>query len=223
VYAKPSDVPKGIELADASRLMPRSKATAHAETGSFALAADFFRYEVQAAELGVYVDCDCYCVEPLEETEYLMGWESQSQLCPAVLRLPKHSPLLADLRTIGSVRAFIPPWLPRRRRRKLMLRAAIGMPVPLAKMPWGTAGPIALTYYAQKHGLADRALAPDILYGLAPGHAGLLLEPGLSIHHFATPRTRVIHLWNEYSRRSNRTPHPNSPLAKIIEEGMRIN
>jgi hypothetical protein len=89
-------------------------------------------------------------------------------------------------------------------------------------MPWGTAGPIALTHYAQKHGVADRASAPDILYGLAAGYAGLLLEPGLTIHDLATPRTRVVHLWNEYTRRTAKRPAPDSPLAGLIEEGLGI-
>jgi hypothetical protein len=79
VYENPSDVPYGVELADAAELMPKSMAMAHKETGSFALAADFFRYEVQAAEIGVYVDCDCYCLQPLEDAEYIMGWENQTQ------------------------------------------------------------------------------------------------------------------------------------------------
>lgn len=222
MYEEPSGAPSSVELKDASRLLPRSRAVAHKETGSFALAADLFRYEVMASELGVYVDCDCYCIRPIEDDEYIMGWESSALICNAVLKLPNGSAILDDLRNIGNVRAFVPPWAGKKTRRRYRLRSLLGRPTPLSDMPWGTLGPIALTYYAKLRGVDDRASAPDILYGLAPGSVELLLEPGLELMDFATPRTRVIHLWNEFLRRANRNPPPGSPLAKIYDEGMNI-
>ena len=222
VYTAPSDAPAGIELVDAANLLSPSRIAVHRPSGSHAMTADLFRYEIQAAAQGIYVDCDCYCIRPIEEAEYIMGFEDQSYICNAVLRLPSDSPLLADMRRIGGQKAFVPPWLGRRQRRWYKLRARLGAPVALADMPWGTIGPLALTHFAQRHGVADRASAPDIFYGLPKIYADLLIEPDLTIENFATPRTRVVHLWNEYSKRLIDRAPPGSPIARLIEEGRSV-
>lgn len=222
VYEAPLDVSSKVELVDAAKLMPLELVQRHRRSQSYALASDLFRYEIQAAGLGIYVDCDCYCIQPLEASEYLMGLEDPSHICTAVLHLPSDSPLLADLRQIGQSKAFVPPWLKSKKRRWYRLRARMGFPVSIAEMPWGTAGPLALTYFARKHGVFSKAVAPDILYGLPKIYSDLLIEPDLMLKDFTTSRTKVIHLWNEYSRHLVGRAPPGSPLARIIEEGSAV-
>ncbi|WEK51164.1 MAG: hypothetical protein P0Y66_03790 [Candidatus Kaistia colombiensis] len=219
VYDEPCDVPLGVELADAAKLLPRDQIRRYRKSGSHAFAANQFRYEALAAGAGLYVDCDCYCVRPIEVSDYIMGWESHSHICNAVLKLPPGSPLLEEMRAIYGKKAFIPPWASRKIRRKYRLRAAIGLPVGLPDMEWGTTGPLALTHYARHHGVLDRASPPDFFYSLAPGHANLLFEPGLTIEDLTTPRTRIVHLWNEFTRHINAPPPDGSPLAQILTEG----
>jgi hypothetical protein len=218
VYEEPKDVPEGIVLADASRTLPRELAVAH-RSGSFAFAADRFRYELMARDAGLYVDCDCYCLRPVEDREYIFGWESRLEIGTAVLKLPAGSPLLASLAGIFTTPAFVPPWQRPRVQRRLRWRARLGMPLPMHRMAWGIAGPQALTHFARIHGVADRALPADILYPLALSHVDLLREPGLGITDLATPRTRVVHLWNEVLRHALTKPAPpTSPLRRILEE-----
>jgi hypothetical protein len=219
VYENVTGVPAGIELADANEVLPKSRVVRHTATRSYALAADLFRYELLAAGLGIYVDCDCYCIKPLDDAEYIMGWEDGTHICNALLRLPVDSLLLQDLRSIGQAKAFVPPWFRRRDRRCLRMRAFFGVPRRLADMPWGTVGPVALTYYARKHSVAQHALAADILYGLAPTRANLLLDPGLTMNDFVTPRTKVVHLWSEHLRHLCKTPPVGSTLETLIDEG----
>jgi len=218
VYDEPDDVPAGVELADAARFLPRERIRQYRKSGSHAFAANQFRYEALAAGVGLYVDCDCYCVRPVEVADYIMGWESHSHICNAVLKLPVGSPLLEEMRSIFGRKSFIPPWLPRKAKRRYRIRAAIGLPVALNDMEWGTTGPLGLTHYAREFGVADRASPPDAFYSLAPGHAKLLFEEGLTIHDLTTPRTRIVHLWNEYTRHL-KAPAPGSPLAQILAEG----
>lgn len=103
--------PKGVDLADASILLSRDKVVPHKRTGSYALASDIFRFELQAAEAGIYVDCDCYCVFPLDEEDFVLGRANDDGLNCAVLRLPADSPLLEAMLGIATLRGFVPPWL----------------------------------------------------------------------------------------------------------------
>src|SRR5699024_7235342 len=143
-------------------------------SGSLALAADLFRYELMAMNAGIYVDCDCYCVRPLADDDFIFGWESDSRLCNAVLKLPPDCPLLSAMRAIGASPGFIPPWEKPLRKKSYQFRSAVGAPVPLSKMKWGTTGPTALTYYAKKLGLIDKARPIDAFYPLHYHHIGLL-------------------------------------------------
>lgn len=219
VYDEPEDVPAGVRLEDASKFLPRESVRNYRKSGSYAFAANQFRYEALSAGIGLYVDCDCYCIRPVEVDDYIMGWESHSHICNAVLKLPPGSDLLRKMRSIFLQRAFIPPWLPKRVKRRYRFRAAIGRPVALSEMEWGTTGPLALTHFARQYDVADRASAPDFFYSLSPGHTKLLFEPGLTIDDLTTPRTRIVHLWNEYLRHIKTPPPHGSPLAQILREG----
>jgi hypothetical protein len=148
VYDPPSDVPCGIELADARALMPESRMVRHKENGSLALFSDLFRYRLLRAGLGLYVDCDVYCVRPIEDADYIFGWQNEQTICGAVLKLPSDCLVLAKLCNLED--GFIPHWLGRRAQLKLRIRRFIGWPVSLEQMDWGTAGPAALTWYTKQ-------------------------------------------------------------------------
>jgi len=215
-YEAPEDVPKGVEIADAALLLPRERVVRHRKTGSLALASDLFRLELQAAGSGIYVDADCYCVQPLKDEEFTFGWETSHYIASGVLRLPAESALLAAMRAIATTPGFIPLWETRRRKLRYRLRRSIGMPVPIENMRWGSVGPQALTHYAIEYGVGHHAKPHDVLYPVHPEHVGLFLDPEVTIADIGTSRTRVIHLWNEILRTMEVSPPPESPLAEII-------
>jgi hypothetical protein len=218
VYDPPSDVPVEVELEDASRTIPRDRIFRHSKTGSFAAFADLFRYELLANGAGIYVDCDVYCVRPLQHSDYLFGLEDDSKLNGAVLALPPSSPMLEALRGIARTPGFIPPWFPRRRRIPLQLRKLVGAPQKVADMRWGAIGPEALTYYAREFGVADRACPPDVLYPLDFRRVSLLFDPDLSLADLVTKRTTCIHLYAEMIRRhGKRSIPPTSPLGRMLK------
>jgi len=220
VYEEPEDVPAGVVLHDGARIMPRSLAVPHRKTGSYALASDRFRYELMAAEAGIYVDCDCYCLGPLRSHDYMFGWESNEFIGAGVLKMPPDSDLLQALLHIFRTDGFIPPWLNESRQRRMRWRRLLGRPVELGDMPWGTAGPLAVSHYAKETGVADRAQPPDLYYPLSYYHARLLVDPHLTLDELITPRSEIIHLWNEYWRQAGIGNLPvGSPLALILAEG----
>lgn len=216
VYEPPQGVPKGVEIADASVLLPRDRLIPHRKTGSHALSSDLFRYELMAADAGVYVDCDCYCFRPLVEEAYMFGWEDGKRIDAAVLRIPSDSPLLDALRAIGTTRGFVPPWEKPKRRYRYKTCALMGMPVPLSRMGWGTAGPTAVTYYVKAFNLLDKVKPIDEYYPVHYNQIDLLYDPDLRLEDIATPRTRVFHLWNKFLSERDENPPATSPLGRVI-------
>jgi hypothetical protein len=148
--------------------------------------------------LGIYVDCDVYCLRPIEDAEYIFGREGilkGSSINNAVLKLPRDCPALAALSSIKDARDFVPPWEKVRRRPLQWLRGPAAV-TPLEDLPWGTTGPRALSYYAEKYGISRYASPVDRFYPVPWVHLELLFDPGLSLGELITHRTDAVHLYN---------------------------
>lgn len=194
VFDRPDDVPEGVELFDAQRLMARSEIVAHETTGSLALASDIYRYRILRAGLGIYVDCDVYCLRPIQQEEFLFGWESDKAINGAVLGLPSQHPALNELITASSDPHFIPWWYRSTKRRLLRLRKAMRLPVPVSRHRWGVIGPQLLTNVTRRHEIAASAKPIDVFYPVSYQNTNLLFDRGLSWPDIATNRTLGVHL-----------------------------
>lgn len=219
-YEEIVDLPEGVEVRDANKLLPLSRMI-RVPNGSPAVFCDLLRYEVQAQGLGLYVDCDIYCLRPIQNQDYIVGWESDKHINGAVLKLPKGSPALACLLKLKEKKYFIPPWAKKKHQCRYRLRAALGVPVKLEQLPWGSVGPRAVTYYLIETG-EDKHVQPIDCYYPLPGHyLPLLLDPGLAVEEIVTPRTKMIHLWNGgglNSLISKRGIPEGSPLYRMMHE-----
>ena len=91
-YEQPIDTPKGVELADASKLLPESQLIKHKESGSYAIFSDLLRYEILRAGLGLYVDCDIFLHASIEDEDYIFGWSTPRQSMVLILKLPSIAP-----------------------------------------------------------------------------------------------------------------------------------
>lgn len=218
-YREPAGVPDGVELRDASAIIPERRIIRH-RTGSFALFANWFRYELQRREAGTWVDCDVYLLSPLNgASPYLFGEEAPGRINNAVLRLPPDSPLLPPLLALFEERS-VPPWLPFRARTAARLRLWRRGRSGLASMPWGSAGPDALSYLAKRHGLSRLAVPPELLYPAPWQDALWIADPGKWLEDVITPRTVAVHLWNERIKHVKERPaRPGSFLERLQDEG----
>lgn len=218
-YAEPAGVPHGVELADAEQILPRSSIIRH-KTGSVALFSNRFRYELQRRGLGIWLDLDAYLIAPLDTGgSFIMGEFEPGRVATGVLRLPPDCPILPELLAIFD-EASVPHWLPTRARFAAGLRLLATGRSGLSKMPWGSAGPLALTALAAKHGLLDRAVPPEVYYPLPWQDAARLIEPVEAIEALYTPRTVSIHLWNERIKAFKHDPAPRgSFLERVQQEG----
>jgi Alpha 1,4-glycosyltransferase conserved region len=218
-YDPPEGVPEGVALADAATILPRERIVAHA-SGSVALFANHFRYRLQSLGLGLWIDADVYLLAPLADLpDTLFGRVDGAEINNAVLCLPPDSPLLPPLLALFEERT-VPPWLGRRAgiaARWRLLRTGRSR---IDLMPWGSAGPHALTWLARRHGLAGAALPPEVFYPFHWRDAGWILDPARSLDEAVTARTRAVHLWNERIKAVKEGPAPaGSFLARLQAEG----
>ena len=86
-YKCPQDKPEKVEFADANLLIPEDQIIRHRETGSFSLFSNLLRYELLRKELGLYVDCDIFCLKPIIDAKYIIGFEDNNSLNGAVLKI----------------------------------------------------------------------------------------------------------------------------------------
>jgi len=218
-YAPPSGVPAGIELRDAAAILPESEIIRH-RGGSPALFANRFRYELLHRALGLWIDCDLYFVAPLRDLgDHVMGDQGGGIINSAVLKLPSASPVLSGLRAIFT-NEKVPPWLPWRARWEAGVRRVLTGRVDLARMPWGSAGPNALTWLATAHGVADRALPPAIFYPMPWTQADWIFDPARTLENVVAAETIAVHLWRERLRgRDFSAAPPGSFAARLRREG----
>ena len=218
VYASVDGVPDGVEIADASEVLPQDQIIVHTK-GSVALFSDRFRYVLQSRGLGAWIDTDVYLLKPLPSTPYLFGFQDDRWINGAVLRLPTDCPMLPELFALFDDRT-VPTWLDPRAAVPAWWRRLTTGKAGLARMPWGTAGPHALTALARKHRLSELALPPRALYPVAYDDAAWIRDPAIDLERVIGPDTLAIHLWNELIRPFKDLPAPaGSFLARLQAEG----
>lgn len=218
-YAPPDGVPAGIELRDAAEILPAGAIVYH-RGGSPSLFSNRFRYELLRRGLGTWIDCDLYFVAPLSELgEVVMGEQGGGTINGAVLRLPPASPMLAELLALFDERS-VPPWLAWRARIAARLRLTTTGRSGIARMPWGSAGPEALTWLARAHGIAGQAQPASRFYPVPWTDAAWLLDPARPLETVVGPDTVAVHLWNEWLRGLDlAAAPPGSFAARLLAEG----
>jgi len=217
-YREPIGIPDGIEIADASAILPESSVIRH-RNGSVAPFSDWFRYELLKRGLGTWIDTDMYLLRPLDaEHPNLFGEERRGLINNAVLRLPANSPLLDVV--LMPFKGTMPPWLAPRDRLASKLRAWLTGKLDVGAMPWGTTGPAALTAATAKFGLSSLASPPPVFYPVPWQRADWILDSALRLEQVVTESTVGIHLWNECIRHVKERPPPEgSFLQRLWSEG----
>lgn len=218
-YGPVNAVPAGVEMADATEILPKSLILRH-ETGSVSLFSNWFRYELQRRGLGTWIDSDVYLLQPIDtNSPYLLTEMAPGWINGGILRMPPDSPALSPLLEIFE-RPHVPYWLPLRPRLRAQLRRLRTGRVDLSRLPWGTSGPRALTAVARHLGL-DSLAVPAAVYSPVPWeHAEWITNPTVTLESWTTPVTRAVHLWNERIKHLKHHPSPpGSFLHRLQSEG----
>ena len=176
--------------------MPEANLIAYANSGSYALGSNFFRYELLARGLGYWVDMDFYFLKELDfQDAYVFGWEHEHSINCAVLLLPFNSEMVSDLRDITRTNRC-PPWFGPKRRASYYWNRVIKGTTGAQNLPWGTYGPGLVTYLARKYDVAKMAKPRSIFYPVRYQDARLLYGPAEVIEGMITPETKAVHMWH---------------------------
>lgn len=145
----PLDVPPGVMLADAGRILDASHLLRYSKIQFF---ADAFRYELLLKEGGWWIDVDVVCLtDKLPEAPYAWGEQEPGVINVAILKFPAADRLVAQLAT--EVRALS------------------------CQSSWGTTGPHLLSKVLPEYGPPRRAGSAPQFYPLHWLEAPLLLLP----------------------------------------------
>lgn len=217
-YGEPIGIPEGVDVRDASEILPESAVIRHSR-GSVAPFSDWFRYELLKRGLGTWIDTDMYLLQPLDvRADYLFGEERPGVINNAVLRLPRSSPVLDEL--LAPFKGTMPAWLASRYRMTSQLRKWLGGGVDVGAMPWGTTGPAALTAAAAKFGLSSLASPPEAFYPVPWESFDWIVNPMWELDRMVTGSTVGIHLWNECIKGFKNDPAPQGTfLERLQREG----
>lgn len=202
VYDEPANVPRGVTLTDAGKILPRDRLFKHAESGSFALFADGFRYRLLLEHGGLWVDTDVVCLKPFVfASSEIFAWQDERVINNAVLGLPKGHRLAQWMNDVcEQPNRALPYDSVKMRRRKLMRQWLPGN--ARSRTSWGETGPNGLTAAAQHLHCTGAALPFWHFYPIHYLNWHTVFDSSLRDNPSLIAASHGLHLWNEMSRRS---------------------
>jgi hypothetical protein len=208
--------PSGVEVRDAIEVVPYKELAHYFDGGWAALGTDFFRYAMQAKGLGYWVDLDLYFIRPLDfQDEYVFGWEHETSINGAVLRLPANSAMVRELCDIPHVN-WRPPFYGPRKTAIFYWRRWTEGDIRPENYRWGTFGPMFLTYLAKKYGVAQKAKERSVFYPVRHRDANLFCGSTEFVNAKLTEETRTVHLWRSILNREARVSPPRGSYLEAV-------
>jgi hypothetical protein len=221
VYEEPAGVPNGVELRDASTVLPKSALFRHKRTNSLALFADWFRYRLLYERGGIWADADVICLRPFNyEDAVVYAWLDEELINNAVLGLPPRHPLAQwMMECCENPNRILQYDGLQMRFRKLRRRLLMGN--RRENVRWGENGPRGLTRAAKHLGYVQSALPSWHFYPVAPQNWNSLFRPPTNGKRIDFGSSRAVHFWNNYVERSpgfdkNATFPDGSPIEEFF-------
>ncbi len=201
VYDQPANVPNGVTLADAGKILPRERLFKHAESGSFAMFADGFRYRLLLEQGGLWVDTDMVCLKPFDFRDHGNLWVAgRAHHQQRGARLAEGTSARAmDERCVRAAESRAALDSVKMRRRKLLRQ---WLPNSRGRMTWGETGPNGLTAAAQHLHCTGAALPFWYFYPISYANWHTVFDSSLRDNPGLIAASYGLHLWNEMSRRS---------------------
>lgn len=221
-YEELLNAPHGVNVVDASALLPRETVVRHRSTDSYSLFSNRFRYALMKAGRGMWIDCDLLCLQPVQDSAFIFGRQDDRLINGAILKLPQDHQVLNDLIAMFETENWIPPWARLDHRVRYWIDYRIDDEFGIEDMPWGTFGPAALTHFLGCHELSGEAQPADVFYPIGWREVALLADPDRAAFSARiTARTRCIHLWHQSLASRNVTAKAGSFLAAVIDGSWR--
>jgi hypothetical protein len=217
-YDEPQGVPEGVNIVDASPILPRDLLFKHRRTGSVGIFADWFRYRLLRTKGGIWADTDVVCLKPLQlANPAIFAWQDDQTINNAILGLPAGHELAAWMDACcENPNRVLPYDTLKLRLRKWRRRVLQGN--RRERIRWGEYGPKGFTLAAKHFGFAHLALDAHTFYPVACEDWRSLFTSGAEPQWLAT--AHAVHLWNnmlgqEPGFDKNRTFPADSPYERL--------
>jgi len=226
-YDTVKGVPEGVQMANASDVLPSDKIIRHARTGSPAYHADVFRLHMLQQTDYIWADTDAFCCQPwdIKRGKHFHGWISDNKpmVNNGVLRLPKTSKTLKEMLKFTSDEYPIPPWYSAEKQQHLRDLKEAGNGVHVSLLPWGVWGPDALTWFLKATGEIEHSQPGHVIYPVPFSIAGVVLNPNRfnKAKNLIRDDTLSIHFWGRRFRniaaKYDGVPHKDSYVAMLCK------
>lgn len=222
-YERPSNLPGCIETADAGDILEPARIMRHRGSGSPSLATNYFRYRLQDAGAGPWIDTDVFVVRQLTSVDgYMLGWQDQQLIGSAVLGLPAGE-LTRNLCHWASQLHPVPFWFNPVQRGWLHFRRLSGVPVAAGDFRWGVYGPHLLTNAMKRAGLAGHARPAGTYYPVPWREAARLYDGSSDLFDELPEETEAVHLWHHVKSAASSEIAPGSFVDKAMSQvGIRL-
>lgn len=209
------EVPSGVKVADASKIIPRNDVFTYKKTGSYATFADWFRLRMIAQTGKVWLDADAALLRPFrpEESYYFVGGDHRSfgrSVNNYVLMAPCDSAFIRDALSYFDKPSKFLKYMAWHRSLRLAVSRAISGGWNLSQFRWGVFGMGFLTDLVRQHSLEDYIYfgGPEIVEGIENMKRPMSTEVTIA-HFFASGTDRASF--------TSEVPPPGSVLDHLIK------
>lgn len=217
-YDPVPNVPEGVICRDGRDILDTADFLKYARKDSYALFADLFRlHMIRRCPGMIWVDTDVYCHRPMTyDDDHVLGFELPGgrRVNNAVLGLPTDSAVLQAMLDFTADLYPVPEFLKPEEQDELRAAQAAGTPVHVSQQPWGVWGPMMLTHFVHRFGLAGHVQPLQAFYPVPyPDRQQFLRRAGVADLSIKA-QTTAIHLWasnkREIGLRHDGLPPPGS-------------
>lgn len=195
-------VPKGAQLRPASDVYhPPPFDIADNDRHRVAVYSDIFRLKLIRQQPVIWADLDALCVRPFDfPSPYVFAKSKRDTYPTGVLGLPADAPVLSALHDFVVSDNPTQPWRGARLHRQNAARVAAGETWGIEALKWGVSGPLSFGHFLEQTGEARHAMAPQVLYPLAPEELWMLHAPSIATAQIEGPETRSVHIYGHQKK-----------------------
>ncbi|MBB5516703.1 hypothetical protein FHS89_002743 [Rubricella aquisinus] len=184
-----------------------------------AVYSDLFRLHLMRDTAHIWADLDALCTRAIDfDTTYLFAEPNGPTTPIGILRLPSASPALAGMLDYVLSPNPTQPWRGAKRHRANAERIARGERWGIESLPWGCAGPRAMTHFLTQTGEVAHALPSHVFYPLGVDQLWMLHDPNVIDPEVERTGSHSVHIYGHQKKllanRAGGLPVPGSYLDR---------
>ncbi|WP_108868622.1 glycosyltransferase [Aquimarina aquimarini] len=201
-YNDIKNVPNGTIIKDANEIIAEKEIFKH-KKGSYAIFADWFRWELLYKRGNFWVDTDVVCLKPfIFDSDIIFGLEDMNIAGNAVMRIPENHFLGLEMKNICKSPNTFLPYDSLKKKRKKFLRQIFNN--SRKNTGWGEAGgPYGFTQALKHFDLFDLAKPFTYFFPIHFSNWNSIYDNTLNDDIDLYSNTYAVHLWNEMSRNTS--------------------